>query len=598
MEKAPPSVGDPPQTDPVYLASPPFLQEMWLSLAGTFINGTRAANCLLFFYFRYSSLIVAERSKGLLEVQEIQGMVKKAYWTATYLNGMVLNGFWILGCSLFLILFSYVELTYTLPLDLILICHVAVCMSIFVASFLQKSQNVILIWLLLWFIMNFGTELPIGFSLFPMIGVFNFLNNVGYQLPLFQSPRFLTFVGSWIVLFIGVIVADFSQFYGQFMKMVSKPSKTQRKMAEVKLQLDLDEREASIIAEEKTIDELESEGIYPETESLRLVHLTKQYRDKLAVNNISLRVKKNETFGIIGPNGAGKSTTFKMIYNAEKPTSGVVYLDSKYGNHGYVGVCQQKDIFWDYLTVLEHLKFYSLMNGVPENQLEEWVEYICKLALLHKDIWQCVPFMLSGGMKRRLSIAISIVGKRDTIILDEPSAGLDPGTRIKLWKTIEQLRTDDSKSVVLTTHLMDEAEALCDRIGIINYGKLIALGTTAELKALYGNMLKLNILAIVKKDHDKSIEETCKLRVDAISHATVSELDSKAVLIRQSLALRKNGEKGHMYLQFGIVKDGTSDMISLLKKVDPFCAKNGISEFGFSETTLDEVFLYVMANLK
>jgi ABC-2 type transport system ATP-binding protein len=582
--------------DPIYAASPAFLQDIWTSSTKFYLDGTRVGYCFLFFYFRYATAIVTERANGLLEVQEIQGMLKSSYWLANYLNGFILNLVWICIWAIVLIIVGYCTASITFAFDMILTSHVATCMAILMAAIFQKSQNVIQIWLLLFVSYSFLDELPPIYGIFPFIGVFHIYNGVTSS-SLITSSRFLTLVGSVIALITGMFICDFEYIYNYYSRKTSRASKKEVSATEFKVQMNADEREDSIKKEEAIVDDLEANSCYPGSEAIRLVHLIKQYKDKLAVNNISLRIKKNETFGIIGPNGAGKSTTFKMMYNAEKPTSGMVYLNSQLGNYSYLGVCQQKDIFWEYLTVMEHLKFYSLMNGIPEDRVEEWVEYICKLTMLQKEIHHSIPFMLSGGMKRRLSIAISMIGCRDSIILDEPSAGLDPDTRIKLWRTIEKLRNDNSKSVVLTTHLMEEAEALCDRIGIIKDGSLVALGTSSELKTLYGNTLKLNILVIVTKIDGEELEKTVRERINQITSSLSTELNSNVKIVREKCALRANGTATHLFLQYGILQQGV-DIIFILKKIGSFCRDHEIIEFSFSETTLDEVFLYVMANLK
>ncbi|HSS40483.1 MAG TPA: ABC transporter ATP-binding protein [Polyangia bacterium] len=209
--------------------------------------------------------------------------------------------------------------------------------------------------------------------------------------------------------------------------------------------------------------------------------LVKRYGDLAAVDGLDLDVQRGECFGILGPNGAGKTTTVEILEGLNEPTSGKVEILGRTWERNpdelraRIGVALQETKLFDRLTVEETLQvftsFYSdrtipVETLLSEMQLEE-----------KRATW---VMKLSGGQRQRLAVALGLVGDPEVLFLDEPTTGLDPQSRRALWDTIAALRSR-GKTVVLTTHYMDEAERLCDRIAIVDHGKRIALGTPAQL---------------------------------------------------------------------------------------------------------------------
>jgi ABC-2 type transport system ATP-binding protein len=217
-------------------------------------------------------------------------------------------------------------------------------------------------------------------------------------------------------------------------------------------------------------------------------HLTKKIEDLLIVDDLNLEIKRREVFGFLGPNGAGKTTSIKMMVGLLKPTSGQVLFDGaelRSVEKEKIGVCPQDLVLWDVLTCRENLTYMGYMYGIPEPTLGKRVTKLLDLLSLSDKADQVVS-KLSGGMKRRLNIALALVHNPEILFLDEPSAGLDPQSRLLLWDFIRSLRDDEGKTVVLTTHVMEEADALSDRIAIIDHGKLLLLDTPDGLKRTIG----------------------------------------------------------------------------------------------------------------
>jgi lipooligosaccharide transport system ATP-binding protein len=213
--------------------------------------------------------------------------------------------------------------------------------------------------------------------------------------------------------------------------------------------------------------------------------LVKKYKDFTAVAGLSFDVRRGECFGFLGPNGAGKTTTMKMIYGSCSVTEGsltVMGLDVRSDLRAVktkLGVVAQEDNLDFELSVVENLLVFARYFGIPRRQARERADELLSFFDLTEKCDSKVEH-LSGGMKRRLITARSLIGKPELLILDEPTTGLDPAARHLLWEKMRRLKRD-GVTQVLTTHYMDEAERLCDRLVLMDHGKIVAEGTPAEL---------------------------------------------------------------------------------------------------------------------
>jgi ABC-2 type transport system ATP-binding protein len=217
--------------------------------------------------------------------------------------------------------------------------------------------------------------------------------------------------------------------------------------------------------------------------------LTKKFGELTAVNKLSLQVNEGEVFGFLGPNGAGKTTSINMICGLLAPTSGDVLLKGQpmvNGNRDLrrvVGMCPQSIVLWERLTCLEQLEFMGQMYDLPAKQAREsGGRLLNDLGL--EDKRNSLARTLSGGMQRRLNLAMALVHDPELVVLDEPEAGLDPQSRVKVREYIQSLAR--KKTVIITTHNMDEAERLADRIAIIDHGELLVQDTPEKLKQSLG----------------------------------------------------------------------------------------------------------------
>lgn len=214
---------------------------------------------------------------------------------------------------------------------------------------------------------------------------------------------------------------------------------------------------------------------------LEVRHLRKVYKHTVAVNDVSLQVFEGTCLGLLGPNGAGKTTTIEIVEDIIPPTSGEILYRGKPLSQSFreeVGIQFQHTSLLNYLSVLETLKTFANLFTAPEN-----LDYLIEKCQL-QPILQRRNNKLSGGQQQRLLLALALINKPSLIFLDEPSTGLDPQARRNLWGIVEEIRAE-GKTIILTTHSMEEAEYLCDRVAIMDQGDIIAEGSPAELIAQY-----------------------------------------------------------------------------------------------------------------
>ncbi len=224
--------------------------------------------------------------------------------------------------------------------------------------------------------------------------------------------------------------------------------------------------------------------------SIDIKGLTKRFEDKTAVDDLTLMINEGELFGFLGPNGAGKTVTIKTLCGILKPSSGVARVNgfdvTKDADqvHKIIGLCPQEPAYYSYLTGRENIEIFGNFQGVPPKILKERITQLIEAVGLGADADRRAG-KYSGGMVRRVSLAMALIHDPAVAFLDEPTVSMDPQSRHATWDIIRDLKKR-GKTVVLTSHYIEEVEALADRVGIIDKGKLIALGTPAELKERHG----------------------------------------------------------------------------------------------------------------
>ncbi|MDI1472544.1 MAG: ATP-binding cassette domain-containing protein [Thermodesulfovibrio sp.] len=261
---------------------------------------------------------------------------------------------------------------------------------------------------------------------------------------------------------------------------------------------------------------------------IRIESISKSYGKVKAVDSLSFEIKKGEIFGLLGPNGAGKTTTVKILTTLTKPDKGACYIDeidiiqNPIEIKKIIGVVPQENNLERELTVYENLLIYGMLHKV-KNLKSRIDEVLSAMGLQDKK--NSVVSTLSGGLQRRTLLARALLPQPKVLFLDEPSIGLDPHIRRELWQIIRKIKSE-GRTVLLTTHYIEEAETLCDRVGILSHGKLIALGTPSELKKDVGEY----VVEFTDKD-GRLVSQICHSREQAYE---IAKQRSDGVMIRKS----------------------------------------------------------------
>ena len=296
---------------------------------------------------------------------------------------------------------------------------------------------------------------------------------------------------------------------------------------------------------------------------IKIERLKKEYGEFIAVDRLSFVINRNEVFGLLGPNGAGKTTTISMICGLLPPTNGTITFENESDRKSLIGYCPQENIFYPKLTCLEQLLFTGQMYGATSKSLKARASELLDLLGLNNKT-HVRASNLSGGMKRRLNICLALIHNPEILILDEPEAGLDPQSRILVRDFIKAYGKE--KTIILTTHNMDEADRLADRIAIIDHGKLLLLDTPQNLKKTIGEGDILEI--IIENGNENSIK---------IFTEKVGSFSKNVKTSANSIFIK------HL---------NVIDQISTIKNL---AESNGllISEIKLRENTLEDVFIHL-----
>ncbi|KAJ3025883.1 UNVERIFIED_CONTAM: hypothetical protein HDU68_006532, partial [Siphonaria sp. JEL0065] len=479
---------------------------------------------------RIVSLLTLEKNENLVEMMRIQGLSLPSYWLGNYTYAFsAIFIFNFIYATLCLVVgvpaLSRAGVGFTLLLILVW-SHGQVCLSFFIAGVIAKPVPSSLISYML-FILAAGfspflllTVKSTGFGLaaniFPISGVLNLLVLMTSYAPkdgtailansavLFICSTLMGLFGMYIHAIrpskVGIAVDPLLGF-GTLFNSSSPATKGQKNTVD-----DIDvgpKRDTDVVDHEKEVQRFHDKGTQEnpsldENEALRVVHLRKEFDGgkKVAVKDMTVSFKFGETFGLLGPNGAGKTTALSMITGLLKRTSGDIVISGKSIRHdqtakkSQIGVTPQFDTVWPTMTVEEHLIFYCRLRGVSRRDMPGMVRSIAESIELDGDPFKKPASDLSGGMKRRLSIGIAMTGNPKILVLDEPTTGLDPETRRQIWEVVDKVRCGGEKCVLITTHSMDEADALCTRIGIVCDGGIRVLGSQMSLKKKFAEGLK------------------------------------------------------------------------------------------------------------
>ncbi|XP_077531563.1 phospholipid-transporting ATPase ABCA3-like isoform X3 [Haemaphysalis longicornis] len=408
-------------------------------------------------------------------------------------------------------------------------------------------------------------------------GTYCYLPHSAFATDRYGSGRemlYLFFVG--IVLFL--LLAFFeSNVYGLWYRLRSLCLGKRHEDIEMSIHASTGPEDSDVTAERNAVEAIvRSNGMA--NEALVALNLKKNFRSLQAVDNLTFSVHKNECFGLLGVNGAGKTTTFRMLTGDIPMSSGNAFLgtaslqDNLQEFQSKIGYCPQFDAQIDKLTGRETLELFALIRGVPSHRVPSVVNYMISLADLeiHADK---MTEAYSGGSRRKLSIAMALIGNPPVVFLDEPTAGVDPAARRKIWQGLDDVQKLMGSAVILTSHSMEECEALCQRISIMVNGSFRCLGSTQHLKSKFGQ----GFTVIVKLGHEQAATPGI---TEAIQNSMLARFPGHCVL-----------RDSHQALLHFHVTDTSLKWSQLFEILESLKQELSFEDYIVSDTTLEQIFL-------
>jgi ATP-binding cassette subfamily A (ABC1) protein 3 len=562
----------------------------------------------------YAAMVVQDRATQSKHLQVVSGVSLWSYWLINWAFDFMTYLIPLCICLIVVNIFDVVMLTgeYTLPFFTLLFFHgVAVIPYVYVLSFLfeqqSSAQNFILMWLLITgpilgivvMILTFTTggydpNLEYLWMVFP-----NYALNHGTGYLMVCTIRGLGRGGKWgrdVTGYPVTYMASEAIVYFMILMVIEKVLKTPwlkawchkdpTVNAEPSRILDEDViKEKRRILKQRSVDEgdivqlKELRKVYSPKDNSLFSNLIPCYSrsstgkpPKVAVDNLTFAVRKGECFGFLGVNGAGKTSTLKILTGDILPTEGGATLNgydlltqmNQVRKH--IGYCPQFDAIIPNLTAREHLYLYARIKGLPEEVVERYSSFLLRKIGL-KDYADLPCRGYSGGNKRKLSVGIALIGDPPVVFLDEPSSGMDPESRRFMWNLIDN--TMSGRSLILTTHSMAEAEALCDRIGIMVNGQLKCLGTAQHLRTRYGRGYQIDLN--VARDAQNNISAVREWIQESFENGLILDENAGNFVVRISKNERPLGAV------FRLIEDNRAAL--------------GISEYSVAETSLEQIFI-------
>lgn len=566
---------------------------------------------LLLPVFMYS--VVLEKEEKLQDFMKMNGMKIANYWIVGFGFNFFIYSITVIIFMVFGVVVVKLQFfTQTSPAVLIImligwgICQIS--LSFFIQVFISKARTATIwgyllsIWTVLWAItLNLAVyplpnEMPNFLVWYPHFAftrcIYILSNNCGYYKCVESVSEVTSELGKCIILLYitGIITLALALYLNEIMPrefgvprhpLFCFRRHNKNSVEQIDYDVDLSAEDQAVKEETIKVQELEHYDDYPlVVKDIRKVYKGKtRSEDKIAVKQMNLKIEQNELFGLLGPNGAGKTTLISMLTGLYAPDGGDAWIggfsitDELEQVQLYMGVCPQFDILWPELTVHEHLLFYARLKGISPDDEKLSVEKAMDEVFLGK-FKDLKSNQLSGGMRRRLSVAISLVGNPKIVFLDEPTTGLDPENRRQLWDILAKCK--GGRAMVLTTHSMEEADVLCSRVAIVNDGVLRCIGPQVVLKSLYGGGYHLFINC--NRSYGYRAEEVVPKVKDFVKTVIPSAVPLSE--FNGNLVYQIPIDSCKVSVVFGEFEDKKRDI--------------GIADWGISQSSLEDVFMRVI----
>ena len=574
----------------------------------------------------YVYRMVLEKETKVKEGMKIMGLTEGIYFLSYFLQYLVISLFdSLVNAWIFKYLFTRIPYLVFFFVFLLFSLNVF-ALAFFFQSFINKAKESLILSILLYFVMFFLSMLVISddansnlkmiLSVFPPITIYLGIILLGkfesHFRKFYLKDIFYTFTNYSVLVMFLMLIFDLLLYFflGYYLQNVlphdfgvrkpwyfictksfcCKRNKSKYNPKNIKLEKDIpnnSKNEDEIIIGNKEQDNFQSEDIYKEminpTDSLKIRDLVKRFDDgKVAVNHVNLNFYKNEIFALLGHNGAGKTTLISMLTGLYEATEGEALYDNMNvllpenidEFRTKIGICPQHDVLFNDLNIREHLGMFAIFKGVSSNNVEMEVNKSIKDFQL-EDVKNTIAKNLSAGQRRKLSIAISLIGGSEIIFLDEPSSGMDITSRRNLWEILK--RQCDDKIIILTTHYMEEASVLGKRIGIINLGQMKCIGTPLFLIEKFGKYMNITL----NKEEGASNPDISNYINNYVKDAEFESL-SEEILVR----IPKNNFGGNNGVSLNKFFEDLDENLNELK----------IKSYSVSMPTLEDVFLNVAAD--
>ena len=582
----------------------------------------------------YVYRMVSEKESRAKEGMKIMGLEEGIYFLSYFLQYLVINIF-VSIINTIIVIFIFTKIPFYFIYLLFFLWGINVfALAFFFQSFIDTTKIALILSLLIYFIMYFASlaaiketssqGLKIGLSFFPpavleitiiMMGEFEshfreykprYFSNIYTNYSLFRMMLMFIvdfliyiFLGYYLTMVLphtyGIRKPFYFLFTSEFWCRKKNKSKDEIQNENEENSINTHSTSLSGFDTQKDFNikknmtliynndpNFEDENLYKDKmgkeDVLKIRNLTKKFEDgKISIDNLNINFYKDEIFALLGHNGAGKTTLISTLTGLYEATEGNAFYDGDdilIGNNMdkfrlKVGICPQHDVLFEDLTIKEHLNMFSIFKGVPSDHIDEEVNKSLKDFKL-EEIKDITVSDLSAGQKRQLSIAIALIGGSKVIFLDEPSSGMDVSSRRNLWEILK--RQSENKIIILTTHYMEEASVLGNRIGIINKGKMKCIGTSLFLVEKFGKYMSINLY----KDEEANNENIINYINDKIKE-TQFEVLSEEIILRIPKSNFINGEGLNL-------REFFEDLDNNLKRLK-------IKSYSVSMPTLEDVFL-------
>ena len=582
----------------------------------------------------YVYRMVSEKESRAKEGMKIMGLEEGIYFLSYFLQYLVINIF-VSIINTIIVIFIFTKIPFYFIYLLFFLWGINVfALAFFFQSFIDTTKIALILSLLIYFIMYFASlaaiketssqGLKIGLSFFPpavleitiiMMGEFEshfreykprYFSNIYTNYSLFRMMLMFIvdfliyiFLGYYLTMVLphtyGIRKPFYFLFTSEFWCRKKNKSKDEIQNENEENSINTHSTSLSGFDTQKDFNikknmtliynndpNFEDENLYKDKmgkeDVLKIRNLTKKFEDgKISIDNLNINFYKDEIFALLGHNGAGKTTLISTLTGLYEATEGNAFYDGDdilIGNNMdkfrlKIGICPQHDVLFEDLTIKEHLNMFSIFKGVPSDHIDEEVNKSLKDFKL-EEIKDITVSDLSAGQKRQLSIAIALIGGSKVIFLDEPSSGMDVSSRRNLWEILK--RQSENKIIILTTHYMEEASVLGNRIGIINKGKMKCIGTSLFLVEKFGKYMSINLY----KDEEANNENIINYINDKIKE-TQFEVLSEEIILRIPKSNFINGEGLNL-------REFFEDLDNNLKRLK-------IKSYSVSMPTLEDVFL-------